>query len=140
MDVDCEQCKEVETWWGYFRHLVDHLISKVNVHSCHENTYAMGKCQGRFPRATFEATTVDPETGHIDMKKREPWINTFTPLLTYLLRCNTDVMLLRSGTAIKAVLIYVSDYITKPSLKMHGFFNVIKSVFQRNKDMLDPSS
>ncbi|KAK0197646.1 hypothetical protein F5146DRAFT_920688 [Armillaria mellea] len=74
------------------------------------------------------------------MKKREPWINTFTPLLTYLLRCNTDVTSLRSGTAIKAVLIYVSDYITKPSLKTHVFFDVIKSVFQRNKDMPDPSS
>ncbi len=157
VDVDCEQCKEVETWWGYFRRLVDHLISKVNMHSCHENTYAdgtlkkgsaskgckdnkWGKCRGRFPRAAFDVTTVDPETGHIDMKKREPWINTFTPLLTYLLRCNTDVTSLRSGTAIKAVLIYISDYITKPSLKTHVFFDVIKSVFQRNKDMPDPSS
>ncbi|SJL08858.1 uncharacterized protein ARMOST_12229 [Armillaria ostoyae] len=157
IDVDCDQCKEVETWWGYFRRLVDHLISTVNMHSCHENTYAdgtlkkgsaskgckdnkWGKCRGRFPRAAFEVTTVDPETGHIDMKKREPWINTFTPLLTYLFRCNTDVTSLRSGTAIKAVLIYVSDYITKPSLKTHVFFDVIKSVFQRNKDMPDPSS
>ncbi len=78
--------------------------------------------------------------GHIDMKKRELWINTFMPLLTYLLRCNTDVTLLRSSTAIKAVLIYISNYITKPSLKMHVFFDIIKSVFQRNKEMPDPSS
>ncbi len=70
------------------------------------------------------------------MKKREAWINTFTSILTYLLRCNTDVTSLRSGTAIKAVLIYVSDYITKPALKTHVFFNVIKSVFQCSKDHL----
>ncbi|KAK0432700.1 hypothetical protein EV421DRAFT_1719294 [Armillaria borealis] len=70
------------------------------------------------------------------MKKCEAWINTFTPILTYLLRCNTDVTSLWSGTAIKAVLIYVSDYITKPALKTHVFFDVIKSVFQHSKDHL----
>ncbi len=157
LDVGCGQCKKVRTWWAYFRRTVDHIISTVNVHKCHENTYAdgtvkkgstakgckdnrWGKCRGRFPRALFESTTVDDKTGHIDMKKREPWINTFTPLLTYLFRCNTDVTSLRSGTAIKAMLIYVSDYITKPSLKTHVFFDVIKSVFQRNKDVPDPAS
>ncbi|KAK0225730.1 hypothetical protein IW262DRAFT_1267607, partial [Armillaria fumosa] len=47
---------------------------------------------------------------------------------------NTDVTSLQSGTVIKAVLIYVSDYVTKPALKTHVFFDVIKSVFQRNKE------
>ncbi|PBK84602.1 hypothetical protein ARMGADRAFT_863891, partial [Armillaria gallica] len=96
---------------------------------CKDNKW--GRCKGRFPRSLFEVTTVDQETGHIDMKKREPWINTFTPLLTYLFRCNMDMTSLHSGTAIKAVLIYVSDYITKPALKMHVFFDMIKSVFQK---------
>ncbi|KAK0430068.1 hypothetical protein EV421DRAFT_1893638 [Armillaria borealis] len=107
----------------------------VNVHNCHQNTYVdgtlhnnkWGKCRGHFPWPLFESTTVDSETAHVNMKKREAWINTFTPILTYLLRCNTDVTSLRSGTAIKAVLIY-------PALKTHVFFDVIKSVFQRNKE------
>ncbi len=81
-------------------------------------------------------TCVEPETGHVNLKKREAWINTFTPLLTYLMRCNTDVTSLHSGTAIKAVLIYVSDYITKPALKTHVFFDVIKGVFQHNKEYM----
>ncbi len=123
----------------------------INVHSCHQNTYAdgtlkknsmakgckdnkWGKCRGCFPCALYSETCVEVETGHINLKKHEAWINTFTPLLTYLMRCNTDVSSLHSGTEIKAVLIYVSDYITKPALKTHVFFDVIKSVFQRNKD------
>ncbi len=51
------------------------------------------------------------------MKKIEAWLNTFTPLVTYIFCCNTDVTSLSSGTAIKAVVLYVSDYITKTSLK-----------------------
>ena len=31
------------------------------------------------------------ETGTIDMKKREMWLITFTYVVTYLFRCNTDI-------------------------------------------------
>jgi hypothetical protein len=84
-----------------------------------------GKCKARFPRPIFKQTEVEPETGALNMKKLEPMINTITPLVTYLFRCNTDVTSLKSGTAIKAVIMYVSDYITKCSLKTHIMFDVI---------------
>ncbi len=152
IDELCEQCKKNEMWWQYFQRMVDHIICSVNVHSCPENTYAdgtlkkgssskgckdnkWGRCRGRFPRLLYPETTVDPTMGHIDIKKQEAWINMFMPLLTYWFRCNTDVTSLRSGTAIKAVLIYMSDYITKPSLKTHVFFDVVKSVFQKSRDI-----
>ncbi|PBK92376.1 hypothetical protein ARMGADRAFT_881258, partial [Armillaria gallica] len=70
------------------------------------------------------------------LRKLEAWINTFTPLLTYLFQCNTDVTSLRSGTAIKAVISYVSDYVTKPALKTHVIFEAIRSVFERNVKLL----
>ena len=70
------------------------------------------------------------------MKKLEPWLNTFSPLVTYILRCNTDVTSLSSGTAIKGFVLYVSDYITKSTLKTHTIFDSIKSVFQKNSEMI----
>ena len=70
------------------------------------------------------------------MKKIEPWLNTFTPLVIYLFHCNTDVTCLSSGTAIKAVVIYVSDYITKTTLKTHTIFDSIHSVFYKNSEMI----
>ena len=70
------------------------------------------------------------------MKKLEAWLNTFSPLVTYVLRCNTDVTSLSSGTAVKGVVLYVSDYITKSSLKTHTIFDSIKSVFQKNSEMI----
>jgi len=51
------------------------------------------------------------------MRKSELWINTITWIVTYLFQCNTDITCLLSGTAIKAIVMYVSDYTTKSSLK-----------------------
>ncbi|KAF8580773.1 hypothetical protein K439DRAFT_1648102 [Ramaria rubella] len=79
---------------------------------------------------------VDPKTGHINLKKGEAWINTFTPIFTYLLRCNSDVTSLLSGTAIKAVIAYVTDYVSKSPLKICGIFESIRDVFDRNTETL----
>jgi hypothetical protein len=73
-----------------------------------------GKCRAQFPRDVVEQTLVDPMTGALIIKKGEAWLNTFTPTITYVLRCNTDTTSLLSGTAIKAIVAYVSDYVTKP--------------------------
>ena len=62
-----------------------------------------GNCKAQFPRQIFEETQVDPKTGALNIKEGEKWINKLTPILTYLLRCNTDVTSLLSGTAIKAI-------------------------------------
>jgi hypothetical protein len=82
---------------------------------------------------------VEPKTGALNLKKGEAWMNTVTPLLTYLLRCNSDVTSLLSGTAIKAVVAYVSDYITKPGLKTYSIFDVIRSIFDKNSEMIGGS-
>ena len=98
-----------------------------------------GQCKARFPRPIVEQTQVDPKTGALNMKKGEAWVNTFTPVVTYLLRCNSDITSLLSGTAIKAIVAYVSDYITKPGLKTYSIFDTIRSVFDRNSEMLGGS-
>ncbi|KAK0215690.1 hypothetical protein IW262DRAFT_1449894 [Armillaria fumosa] len=126
----CVGCNNNESWWTLFKQTVNIILNMVNIHKYNK----WGKCHGRFPRPLFAESNVEASTGHLNIKKKESWLNTFTYVLMYLLRCNTDVTSLHSGTAIKAVLIYVSDYITKPALKTHMFFDVIKSVFQRSKD------
>ncbi|PBK94439.1 hypothetical protein ARMGADRAFT_927965 [Armillaria gallica] len=133
---DCLSGETSEGWWAYFRKVVGILICKCNIHMCcMDNKWK--QCKARFPCQIFNETSVDTTTGHLNMLKRERWLNTFTPILTYLFRCNTDVTSLRSGMAIKAVLIYVTDYITKPGLKTHAIFDCIQSVFQRSKDQPD---
>ena len=151
----CKPCNRLELWWNQFKVTVDDILSRSNIHDCSRNTNKdgtrrkgatagcmdnkWGKCKARFPRPTASATTVDPETGYVTMKKLEAWINTITPVITYLFRCNTDITSLSSGTAIKGVVLYISDYITKTSLKTHTIFESIKSVFHKNTEMIGGS-
>ena len=88
-----------------------------------------GNCKARFPREVFEQTEVDPKTGALNVKKGEAWINTLTPLVTYILQCNSDITSLLSGTVIKATMAYISDYITKPGLKTYSIFEAMRGVF-----------
>ena len=95
-----------------------------------------GKCKAHFPRKTFEQTEVNMDSGALNIKKGESMLNNVTAEVTYLIRSNTDITSLLSGTAIKAVVAYVSDYISKPALKTYLIFEPIKSVFDRNSEML----
>ena len=70
------------------------------------------------------------------MKKGEPSINTVTYVITYLFHCNIDVTSLCLGTAIKGVLLYITNYVTKLTLKTHVIFETVKSIFQKNTEML----
>ena len=105
----------------------------MNRHFCHAGCLSKiyQTCKSRFPRLLFLLTLVDPETGAINLKKGEAWINFFTPLFTYVTMGNTDITSLLSGTAIKAIVAYVTDYITKSALKTHTIFQAVKSVFAK---------
>jgi hypothetical protein len=160
-DCDCRSCKLNDGWWTDYRKTVDDLLLKSNIHRCTTSSAARlsqspksdtvktakqgpkgcldrdGICRARFPREVHETTTVDETDGHITLKKLEAYMNTFTPCLTYLMRCNTDVTSLSSGTSIKAIVSYISDYVTKPALKTHQIFSSMYDVFEKNKSWLD---
>ena len=138
-------CQGVETWWESYEYIVDDIILRSNIHSHqvdkhgNDTSYclnARGECKRRFPRETFDQTMVDPKTGALNIKKGEPWMNTVTPELSYLLRSNSDVTSLLSGTSVKAVVAYVTDYITKQSLKTYSIFDVIRSIFDKNTEII----
>ncbi|KAF9549159.1 hypothetical protein CPC08DRAFT_613648, partial [Agrocybe pediades] len=128
---ECEKCKRIDEWWtAKYLEEIDDILLKSNVHVwCLNNKWK--KCKSRFPREIFSESHVEPETGRINLKKLEAFLNTFTNILTYLVRCNTDVTSLHSGTAVKAVVAYVSDYITKCGLKTHTIFETIRNVYAR---------
>ncbi|EAU85037.2 hypothetical protein CC1G_04133 [Coprinopsis cinerea okayama7 len=131
----CSSCSRTRSWWEYFRETVDDLFLKSNTYvNCRDNKFK--RCRARFPRELHETTRVDPATGALALKKGEAWINTMTPLLTYIMGCNTDVTSLLSGTAVKAVIVYVTDYITKPGLKTHVVFDAIRTVITRDTNIM----
>jgi hypothetical protein len=150
---ECSKCSRLLGWWDKFKKTVDDLVFRSNVHSCKssakdkQGNYTMkgcvnseGQCKARFPREVVAQTAVDHLSGSLKIKKGEPWLNTFNPVITYLLRCNTDVTSLLSGTAIKAVVGYVTDYVTKPGLNTYSIFDTVRQSFERNTDMLNSST
>lgn len=161
----CDRCQSIKEWRKKFRFTIDDILLRSNIHTCRggnsefrkklaklrgrsksENekyspytgckSNKWGKCKARFPRQTFSNTMVDSGTGALNIKKGEKWMNTISPVLTYLFRCNTDVTSLLSGTAIKAVVAYIADYISKPSLKTYAVFDTICSIFDKNSDII----
>jgi hypothetical protein len=149
----CEKCEKLKSWWSQFRQTVDDLVFCSNVHSCRMSIKdkdgndikkgclnKQGRCRARFPWDVVEKTMIDPLTGALMIRKGESWLNTFTPLITYVLHCNTDTTSLLSGTTIKAIIAYVSDYVTKPGLKAYSIFDTIRCVFDRNSELITDST
>jgi Helitron helicase-like domain at N-terminus/PIF1-like helicase len=149
----CHSCDKLSAWSSRYQFTVDDLLLKSNVHKCSTNRNKdgsqnkarpykgcldniWGRCKARFPRLTYAKTEIDTETGSISLKKSESWLNTFTYVVTYLFRCNTDITSLRSGTAIKGVFLYVTNYVTKPVLKTHVIFDTVRSMFQKNAELI----
>ncbi|KAJ7111113.1 hypothetical protein C8R44DRAFT_633493, partial [Mycena epipterygia] len=154
MGALCENCKDIRNWWVSYESTVDDLVLRSNVHSCRKPVAGTdlskpinpgsrmktevrgclrrdGTCSARFPREVFIKSEVDPEDGAINVKKLEPMINCVTPDLTYCLRCNTDVTSLLSGTSIKAVVAYISDYVTKATLKLYHIFDTVSAIMRK---------
>ena len=71
-------------------------------------------------------------SGALKIKKGGMWLNIFTPELTCLPHHNTDVTSLISGTAIKAIVGYITDYVEKTGLNSYTAFDAVCQVFNGN--------
>ena len=148
----CGDCIAFLAWRSRFNDEFNTIVAKTGIHRCSTNTDDRGNqlvgrswrgclnniwkiCKARFPCAVVLFSYVDA-SGHLFVKKLEPWINMLSPVLTFLLRCNSDVTCLLSGTAVKAVVLYVTNYITKCSLKTHVIFDTIRRMYLQNPQIL----
>ncbi len=132
-----------EAWYHEICEESDEIVYLSNRHDPHHRKGCLRGdlpyCKARFPRELREETSVDLATGAISFKKQDAWINTYNVVLSYVLRCNTDVTCLLSGTQVKAVVAYVTDYITKSPLKTYSVFEAVKAVLERRTDIEERS-
>ncbi|KAI0819836.1 hypothetical protein BC628DRAFT_1279651, partial [Trametes gibbosa] len=125
---------ESQEWYSAFRADVDRVVfcsnrhDPAHGHGCMRGTPPNRYCRARFPREAFEETMIDSTTGAIRFQKKAVMINTYNPVLSGALRCNTDVTCLLSGTSIRAIIAYITDYITKNGLSTYTFFLTIRTV------------
>jgi hypothetical protein len=134
---------EKENWWRDCMAVVDDIIYKSNRHAKHNRAcqkHGLGTCKARFPREVYEKSSICPETGAITLRHLEPLLNTFSRIIAYLLRSNHDVTAILSGTAAKAIIAYVTDYITKSTLPTHSMFRAMRAVIDKNTALLAEDS
>ncbi|KAI0723583.1 hypothetical protein C8Q76DRAFT_572672, partial [Earliella scabrosa] len=76
-------------------------------------------CRMRIDGSTRELTIIDDETGSILLRRLHPHIANYNDLVIFLMKCNMDIKHIGSGEGAKALIYYVTDYITKASLPTH---------------------
>lgn len=76
-------------------------------------------CRMRIDGATREQTTIDDETGSILLRRHHPRIANYNDLIIFLLCANMELKHIGSGEGSKALIYYITDYITKASLPAH---------------------
>jgi hypothetical protein len=142
--INCSGCQPLHQWWKKICNTVDNILLRSNVHKCSSSDSDPKKnktkgclnqdgiCKASFPRPIVAETNINCDGGYVNVKKLESMLNTISPCITYLFRCNTDVTSLLSGTSIMAVISYVTDYIAKLTLKTYQIFATAYNVFDRN--------
>ncbi|KAJ7154992.1 hypothetical protein C8R43DRAFT_866371, partial [Mycena crocata] len=61
----------------------------------------------------------DPETGEFHLRCLDGLVNNFNETMIKAIRCNMDIKFIGSGPTAKAILYYITDYITKSQLQAH---------------------
>lgn len=74
----------------------------------------------------MERSFVDDDiTGDVNLCYLDGMVNRYNPTILECLCCNMDIQFVGSGGPAKAVLYYITDYITKTQLKTHIAYSAL---------------
>jgi hypothetical protein len=71
-------------------------------------------------------SSFDSETGELCLRCLDGLVNNFNETILEAIRCNMDITFIGSGASAKAILYYITDYITKSQLKSHVAFAALE--------------
>ena len=109
------------------------LVKECQIHS-HTKTCYKHQKQGRAAECRFdhdennfrETSDFDPKTAELCLRCLQGMVNNFNATILEAIRCNMDIKFIGSGESAKAILYYVTDYITKTDLKTHVAFAALE--------------
>ena len=127
-----------------FRAGVVQLVETNNIHKhsdtcykyCKANRDAKKSYRMRMPRKLVPASAIDPDTGHISMRRSDPMINNFNEHIVAACRSNMDIKFIWTGSDAKALVYYITDYVTKISLSFHDTLSLVQKCIT---SIVDPS-
>jgi hypothetical protein len=115
------------------------VVQLVNSHNIHKHTITCYKyskkqdnpvCRMRMPRKIENTSSIDIESGEIRLKRLHETINNFNEYIISACRSNMDIKYIFSGSDAKALVYYITDYVTKSSLSFHDTFSLVLKAIQ----------
>lgn len=87
------------------------------------------------PENVSPTSYFDPQTGEMNLRCLDGMVNNFNDTMMEALRCNMDVKFVGSGEAAKAIVYYITNYITKPQMKAHVAYAAIELAIKRLSEL-----
>lgn len=123
-------CLDDETEEAFANHLkIDQikLVERCQRHRHQGTCYRNWHGPSNLKRCRFELdsenviseTTINPETSELMLHKLDGMVANFNSTMLQAIRCNMDIKFMGSGSDAKAVIYYITDYISKSQLKAH---------------------
>ncbi|KZT56592.1 hypothetical protein CALCODRAFT_435510, partial [Calocera cornea HHB12733] len=131
---------DADAFWPAFHAHVKELVEECNWHEHRLTCFSRLKkgalkgdatCRMGIDGTTRAETTVDPQSGSIQLRRLHPRINEYNDVIMFLLKCNMDIQFIGSGEGAKGAIHYITDYITKPSLPTHIGLNALGLALQK---------
>ena len=119
-----------------FKKDVVQLVNSSNIHRHTSTCYKYSKkhgnptCRMRMPRRIENASSINVESGEIKLKRLHETINNFNEYIISACRSNMDIKYIFSGSDAKALVYYITDYVTKSSLSFHDTFSLVLKAVQ----------
>ncbi|KAG2018574.1 ATP-dependent DNA helicase PIF1 [Coprinopsis cinerea AmutBmut pab1-1] len=85
-------------------------------------------------------TEIEEDTGRINVKRLNGQMTHYTPLVTFLAKCNHDVKFIGSGKDAKAFMYYVTEYITKSPITVHAGLAALSYAIRQTERRFTPST
>jgi hypothetical protein len=114
-----------------------HLVasqSQIHHHSqtCWRGPPGPKECQFNLDQGNYrEHSMFDSETESIHLKCLDGLVNNFNETIIQAIQCNMDIKFIGSGPTAKAILYYITDYITKSQLKTHITFAALELAVEK---------
>ncbi|KAJ3915078.1 hypothetical protein F5877DRAFT_49249, partial [Lentinula edodes] len=115
------------------------LVQSCQVHkhtaTCYK--YCKGNSTPKECRFGLHESNVVPEsifdenTGELNLRCLDGLVNNFNETILRAIRCNMDIKFIGSGASAKAVLYYITNYITKSQLKAHIAYAALERAVRR---------
>jgi hypothetical protein len=84
----------------------------------------------RMPRQLENISSIDIESGEIKLKRLHATINNYNEYIISACRSNMDIKYIFSGSDAKALVYYITDYVTKSSLSFYDTFSLVLKAVQ----------